>query len=81
MKTWIYVLICIIFVTLAFYSTAHIPQIGRWIITEDKIYSILVVLSIVLYVSWLINKYISKKIFPSPSGESRNSNRECKFDD
>ena len=59
MKTWHYVLLGIIFVSIAIYSTTF--EYKHSMITNEKIFGILIILSVMLYAGWLIKKYLLKK--------------------
>ena len=59
MKTLHYILLGIIFVTIAIYSTTFEYQ--HSLITNEKLFGILVVLGMILYIGLLIKKYVLKK--------------------
>jgi len=59
MKTWHYVLLGIIFVSIAIYSTTFEYQ--HSLITNEKIFGILIILGVMLYAGWLIKKSLLKK--------------------
>ena len=59
MKTWHYVILGIIFVSIVIYSTTF--EYKHSLITNEKLFGILIILGIILYAGWLINKYVLKK--------------------
>ena len=59
MKTWHYVILGIIFVSIVIYSTTF--EYKHSLITNEKLFGILIILGIILYAAWLINKYVLKK--------------------
>lgn len=59
MKTWHYVILGIIFVSIAIKSTTF--EYKHSLITNEKLFGILIILGIMLYAGWLIKKYLLKK--------------------
>lgn len=58
MKTWYYVLLGIIFVSIVIYSTSF--KYKHSLITNEKLFGILIIVGFILYVGWLFGKYVLK---------------------